>query len=275
MNKQPLITIISSTYNSSETLRKCLDSVENQTYRNIEHIIIDGKSSDNTTDIIQEYESHTNSRISYWISEKDKGVYDAWNKAIPHIKGDWVCFLGSDDYYISEEVFSKISEKLSTVSEDTLIVYGKIVVFDKTPEDILYTRGCSWDVAKKDFFKGVMIPHPAVFHRASIFERYGGFDSRFKIAGDYELLMRVLKETEPEFVDMPVMMMQFGGASSNPKTMIQSGEEIVLAYKKNGITKTGGFKLKLTLLKMASAIAPNISARLSRTLLDAKIKNMH
>ena len=120
-----------------------------------------------------------------------------------------------------------------------------------------------------------MIPHPAVFHRASIFERYGSFDTQFKIAGDYELLMRVLKETEPIFVDVPILMMQFGGASSNPKTMIQSGEEIVTAYKKNGITKIGGFKLKLTLLKIASLIAPNISARLSRALLDAKIKNMH
>lgn len=274
MIQKPLITVITATYNSSASIERCLQSVENQSYPFIEHIVIDGNSTDTTTEIIEEYASHVSSRISHWISESDKGVYDAWNKALPHIKGDWVCFLGSDDFYASNDTFEKAVEHLITTPIKTKIVYGKIIIFDQSLDNILYTRGCPWTTAKKSFFKGVMIPHPAVFHRAEIFKTYGSFDINYRIAGDYEMLMRILKDTIPEYMDIPIVMMQFGGASSKPETLIQSGEEMLSAFKKNNIQNTEGFSLKLRILKFGSFLSPKLTASTSRFIWDAKLKRM-
>jgi len=274
MNQKPLLTVITATYNSSASIERCLQSVENQSYPFIEHIVIDGNSTDTTTEIIEEYASHVSSRISHWISEPDKGVYDAWNKALPHIKGDWVCFLGSDDFYLSNDTFDKAVEHLISASAKTKIAYGKIIVFDQSLDNILYTRGCPWTTAKKSFFKGVMIPHPAVFHRAEIFKTYGSFDINYRIAGDYEMLMRILKDTIPEYMDIPIVMMQFGGASSKPETLIQSGEEMLSAFKKNNIQNTEGFSLKLRILKFGSFLSPKLTASTSRFIWDAKLKRM-
>jgi glycosyltransferase involved in cell wall biosynthesis len=275
MSENPLITIITSTFNSEKTLKRCLDSVNDQTYPYIEHIIIDGNSRDSTKKIIEEYASRSSSRISFWLSEPDSGVYDAWNKALPHIKGDWVCFLGSDDFYVANDTFEKVIEHLISASTDTKIVYGKIMVFDQNYDNVMYVRGCPWTTAKKSFFKGVMIPHPAVFHRAEIFKNYGFFDVTYRIAGDYEMLLRVLKDNEPKYMDIPIVMMQFGGASSKPETLIRSGEEMLSAFKKNDIKNIGCFNFKLRILKLASSIFPKLTARASRIIWDSKLKHMH
>jgi len=249
---KPYITIITSTYNASKTLKRCLDSVESQLYPNIEHIIIDGNSSDGTQEIIAQHASKDDSRISYWISEQDSGIYDAWNKAIPHINGEWVLFLGADDYYL-EDIFSKVVPVLEKQDDKVTIAYGKVFVFNGEDGQIKQTSGKAWvDYKKKGFFRGVgMLPHQAVFHRSSLFKT-NKFDINYKIGADYNFLYPVLLERSPIFIDMPIAMYSDGGVSSNINNLLECLRECkqtVLKYnqKPSIILKFGVIKIRLLL----------------------------
>jgi glycosyltransferase involved in cell wall biosynthesis len=226
MSDNPLITIITSTFNSEKTLKRCLDSVNNQSYPFIEHIIIDGNSTDATKKIIEKYASKSGSRISFWLSEPDSGVYDAWNKALPHIKGDWVCFLGSDDYYADSWVMENVSKQLIYIPKEIPIAYGKVSVFDPVTSDIIYTHGTSWKRAKKSFYRGLCVPHPGTFHRSNIFKNCGFFNTNYPIAADYDMQLRALKNHNAIFIDHLIVMMQFGGCSSDPHNSLNAAKEI-------------------------------------------------
>lgn len=231
---KPYITVITSTYNAAGTLRRCLDSVNSQSYPNIEHIIIDGNSSDGTREIIAEYASKPESRISYWKSEPDSGIYDAWNKALPHINGEWVLFLGADDYYL-EDVFSKVVPVLETLANDVVIAYGKIFISDGITGEVLQTYGDTpWNQLKKHFFRGErMLPHPAVCHRHSLFQQRK-FDISYRIAGDYDFLYSVLQNSIPIFLDIPIVNFSNTGISSIEENHLICWKENVRLVKKNG-----------------------------------------
>lgn len=232
---KPYITVITSTYNAVGTLRRCLDSVESQPYPDIEHIIIDGNSTDGTQDIIAEYASKPENRISYWKSEPDSGIYDAWNKALPHINGEWVLFLGADDYYL-EDVFSKVVPVLEALPNDVVIAYGKIFICDGITGEVLRTMGeDNWDTLKNAFFRGEgMLPHPAVCHRSSLFSKSEGFDVSYKIAGDYDFLYSVLQDSTPIFFDIPMVNFSNMGISSNPSHHLICRRENIRLVKKHG-----------------------------------------
>lgn len=231
---KPYITIITSTYNAAKTLRRCLDSVETQSYQNIEHIIIDGNSSDGTQDIITEYAAKENTRISYWISESDSGIYNAWNKALPHINGEWVLFLGADDYYC-ENIFDKIISTLQKLPQNITIAYGKVSMFDADTNTVIRTLGKNWDYHKKGFFNGLlMLPHQGVFHRRTVFEKYGGFNDTYNIAADYSFLYPILESEEPVFIDEIIAMYSNEGISSNLENSLHCLAEYEETVKKHG-----------------------------------------
>jgi glycosyltransferase involved in cell wall biosynthesis len=221
MTQKPLITVIVAVYNGAKTLQRCIDSVSDQTYPNKELIIIDGGSTDGTVDIIRSNQN----KIAYWISEPDNGIYNAWNKALDHTSGDWILFLGSDDYLWKNNVFEQISpHMIKAESQNIQMVYGQVARVTQNNE-ISCVDGFSWDHTWRSIIiDGIgTFTHQGMFHHRSLFERYGKFDESFKIAGDYELLIRAFKEGgDALFINgLIVTGMQIGGITSNCIKMVK------------------------------------------------------
>ena len=221
MSSKPLISVIVAVYNGSKTLQRCIDSVSDQTYPNKELIIIDGGSTDGTVDIIRSNQN----KIAYWISEPDNGIYNAWNKALDHTSGDWILFLGSDDYLWKNNVFEQISpHMIKAESQNIQMVYGQVARVTQD-DNISCVDGFSWDYTWRSIIiDGIgTFTHQGMFHHRTLFERYGKFDESFKIAGDYELLIRAFKEGgDALFINgLIVTGMQIGGITSNCIKMVK------------------------------------------------------
>lgn len=228
---QPLITVITVVFNGEKHLEQTILSVIKQSYNNVEYIIIDGGSTDNTLDIIRRYEN----QIDYWISEKDNGIYDAFNKGVLSATGEWVCFLGADDFFWNEFVLEKTAQQLIIIPSDIRIVYGQVMLLNYQDEAI-YPIGKSWQQVKNDFSKFMSIPHPTMMHHYSLFEQYGYFDDSFRIVGDYyEFLLRELKTGNAFFMNKLIMAgMRQGGISSHPKNTLLSLKESRKAHRIHG-----------------------------------------
>ena len=231
-NQLSVITVIVAVFNGEKYLQQCIDSIANQTYVDRQIIVVDGGSYDNTLKIIKANQE----KLSYWVSEPDKGIYDAWNKGLKQASGDWIFFIGADDYLTDPGVFKKLSYHLSLVPENIKIAYGQIMIIDAAGS-ALYSLGESWGSLKKRFQQLMCLPHPAVMHRRSMFAMHGMFDESFRIAGDYELLLRELKEGEAQFLpDIVVTAMRQGGISSNPANNLIALQEVRCAQRKNGVS---------------------------------------
>ena len=230
MNRKstPLISIIVAVFNGAKTLQQCIDSVAQQTYAKKELIIIDGGSKDGTVDLREANQQ----QISYWISEPDRGIYNAWNKGLSQAKGDWICFLGADDYLLNAQVLEKMAAALEQLSAEIHVAYGQVMLLSN---ESLFAVGEPW-LTIKDRFKQVMcIPHQGVMHRRSLFEQNGKFDESFRIAGDYELLLRELKKGDAIFIpDLITTGMRQGGISSDPENTLVTMREIRLAQQIHG-----------------------------------------
>lgn len=225
------ISVITATYNSEKNIAGCLSSVYNQTYKKIEHIIIDGMSSDNTLPIIKEHQSK-NLKI---ISEKDSGIYDALNKGIQLATGDIVGFLHSDDIFYSENTLKNIMDIFENKNIDA--VYGDLVyVSQDLSKTVRYWKAGAFSLKKLK--SGWMPPHPTLFLRKSVYDKYGKFDTTFKIAADYDFILRVMSNQNLQIVYLPevVTKMRIGGASNKSITnIIRKSREDYQALKKNQI----------------------------------------
>jgi len=227
----PKITIIAAVFNGSVTLSRCIKSIYSQSYLNKELIIIDGGSTDDTVKIIED-NSH---QIAYWESKPDRGIYHAWNKALFHAKGEWICFLGSDDYFWKEDVLEKMIPALRIAEKnDIRLVYGRVASINKMGE-VQNILGMPWEKAKS-ILSHQMPPHPGLLHHAHIFRDHGLFDESFRIAGDYELLLRELRTRDAMFVpEVIVVGIQYGGVSCNIGNLLQLITEDIAARKKHGL----------------------------------------
>lgn len=235
MNR-PVISVILATFNSAKTLQRCLDSFRAQDYTDRELIIMDGGSSDGTREII----SSNSDMVSFWESAPDSGIYNAWNKALPHVKGEWIYFIGSDDYFCNSEVLSNAAALLAKSFPPYRVAYGLVDLVDSSGR-VLLTAGEPWDRDK--FRQSMSIPHQGVFQHKSLFAEYGKFDEVFRIVGDYELLLRELKSRDALFFPgLKVAAMSCGGVSSNPANSIKALKEISFARRKLGV---GGFPWRL------------------------------
>jgi glycosyltransferase involved in cell wall biosynthesis len=232
----PLISVIVAIYNGAATLQQCIDSVAQQTYSNKELIIIDGGSHDSTVDLL----GVNSEQISYWISEPDHGIYNAWNKGLSQAKGEWICFLGADDFFWDAQVLERVAAQLVKLSPDIRVAYGQIMLLNNDGES-LYPMGDPWEKVK-DHFKQIMcIPHQGIMHRRSLFEQHGNFDESFRIAGDYEFLLRELKSSDAAFIpDITLTGMRHGGISSDPKNSVLLLREARRAQRINGLQNPGG-----------------------------------
>ncbi|MDP2217457.1 MAG: glycosyltransferase family 2 protein [Methanolobus sp.] len=221
MSSAPLISVVIAVYNGSKTLQRCIDSVSAQTYLNKELVIVDGGSTDSTIDILLS----NNDKIAYWKSEPDKGIYNAWNKALDHITGDWIYFLGCDDYLWKDNVFEELAPHLVRAdSENIKLVYGQVARVTENKE-VCCIDGCSWDHT----WRGIIVDgicaftHQGMFQHHSLFDVYGKFDESFKIAGDYELLVRAFKEGgDAYFIEgLVIAGMQTGGITKNCTKLVK------------------------------------------------------
>jgi glycosyl transferase family protein len=229
------ISVITATYNSGKTLRDTIESVLSQDYPDIEYIIIDGASKDNTMDIIQKYECRFNGRIK-WISEPDKGIYDAMNKGIAMATGDIVGILNSDDFYTSNDVLTTVASSFKNNGIDA--VYGDIHYVN---DDDL--KKCVRYYSSKAFKRwqmklGLMPAHPSFYCRKKLYEKYGGFDLSYKVAADFECLLRLIfvHKIRTQYIPMDFVTMRTGGAStSGLASHKQILKDHLKAYKKNGV----------------------------------------
>lgn len=238
----PLVSVIIAVFNGAQTLQKCIDSFIQQTYSNKELIIIDGGSNDGTVELLKANSQH----ISYWISEPDKGIYNAWNKALLKTKGEWICFLGADDFFWNNRVLVQVVENLIKIPSNIHVVYGKVMLLN-TAGEYIYSIGEPWAKVKKSFMQIMAIPHQGVMHRQSLFEQHGAFDESFHIAGDYEFLLRELKTRDAVFIsEIITAMRQGGGISSSPENMLETLREFRRAQQIHG----QGFPDRLWLLAM-------------------------
>ena len=207
MNNQPKVSIITVCFNSAKTIRDTIESVINQTYKNIEYIIIDGGSTDGTVDIIKEYEPY----IDKWISEPDDGIYDAMNKGIKMATGEIIGMINSDDWYARDCVTSVIHVFTSEPKPD--VVHGNIVICDEEGT-LLYQIKGEVDV-KKDLFKRMTVFHPTMFMKKSAYETEGLYHDKYLIAADYELLCRIVRGNyRVKNVDKELAFMRLGGISN-------------------------------------------------------------
>lgn len=229
------ISLITVTYNSSETIRDTILSVLSQTYFNIEYIIVDGASTDNTVNIVMEYDSKFDGKLK-WISEKDKGLYDAMNKGISMATGDIVGIINSDDFYHRTDVIEKVANAFN--SGEVEAIYGD-VRFVK-PKDLGKTVRfySSRNFSLHRFRYGFMPAHPTFFTYRKYFEEFGYYKTDYKIAADYELLIRFLytHRLKTQYIPLDFMKMRTGGTSTaSLKSNIILNKEIVRACRENGI----------------------------------------
>jgi glycosyltransferase involved in cell wall biosynthesis len=197
--QQPLVSIITIVFNGEKHLQQTIESVLGQTYPNVEYIIIDGGSTDNTVSIINKYSSH----LVYWISEKDKGISDAFNKGISKATGDIIGLINADDWYENDTV-----EKVVTAMKDHDVAYGNVVYWKNNKKEMV-TYG------RHDYLINEMtVNHPTVFVKRDCYKRFGYFDKAYKFAMDYDFLLR-LKINNCSFTYLPSVFsnMRWDGVS--------------------------------------------------------------
>ena len=247
MNKLPKITIITVAYNSANTIRDTIKSISNQDYKNIEYIIIDGGSSDGTLEIIKEYPD----RVDYYISENDKGIYDAMNKGIMAATGDIIGILNSDDFYPNNFILSNVAK--SFYQEQCDAVYGDLVYVDikDTSKIVRYWQAGTYTTAKLK--NGWMLPHPTFFVKSSIYSRFGLYSTELKQAADYKMILKLLYKhnISAAYIPMILVKMRMGGASNvSLRQRLRANKEDGLAWTKNQLKRPLFVRIKKPLQKV-------------------------
>lgn len=225
------LTIITACYNASSTIADTLKSISNQSYQNIEHIIIDGSSTDDTLKIVQQFP-----HVSTIISEKDGGIYHAMNKGIGLCTGEVVGILNADDVYAHEDVISKVADLFKDASVDA--IYGDLVFVDQQHPDKITRTWKAGSYHFKQFYNGWMPPHPTFFVRRSLYQQYGKFNTTLTSAADYELMLRFLLKHKIKLAYLPetmVRMRQGGKSTASLKNRLIANKEDHLAWKINGL----------------------------------------
>ena len=242
-----MISIITATFNSAKTLKDTIQSVLRQTNKDFEYLIIDGGSTDETIDIVKSYESEFSGRLK-WVSEKDKGIYDAMNKGIKMASGDVVGILNSDDYFTSDDILQTVADAFKRQEIDA--IYGDIhFIRDGNPQKCI--RYYSSRMFRPFWLRfGFMPAHPSSYCKREIFDRAGLYSLDYKIGADYEMMVRLFKKHKIKglYVNKDFVTMRTGGASNtNMRSRLTLINEDVKACRDNGIY-TNSFLVSLKFL---------------------------
>jgi glycosyltransferase involved in cell wall biosynthesis len=235
----PVVSIITTVYNREDFIENAIKSVLNQTYPKIEYIIIDGKSTDNTYEIIKHFERN----ISYHISEPDKSMYDGINKGLKVAKGDIIGILNSDDLFYSPKTVELIVAKFNTLPEKYSGIYGDVIKQqngERKYKKVFQTNYWIFFFSKK----GTFIPHPTVFLKRKVVEDIGDYNLRYKYASDFEYLLRVLKKFKLKYLSFPIVIFnvhQNSFTGQTEKTITPEVSKILNEYKITDYSKTKRF----------------------------------
>ncbi|MCL2704808.1 MAG: glycosyltransferase [Spirochaetaceae bacterium] len=227
MKKKPLFSIITATYNSEKTLAKAIESVIMQSYTEVEHIIIDGNSTDNTVAVIKQYAQKYPDKIK-WISEPDDGIYSAINKGIDLANGNIIGILGSDDSYLPD-IFQKIAQEFSKDSKLKL-VYGLVNYYLKGIH--IETKG-----PHHNNIKNATLAHQACFYSKEIHTKYGKYSTSYKLAGDYDFLLNISNKEDVTFINLNIPLANFNYSGISSNNYLSYCEQQKVKYKNKIISK--------------------------------------
>lgn len=226
------ISIITATWNSALTIEDTIQSLRNQTYSDFEYIVVDGGSTDNTMNIIEDNEDI----IDYSVSENDAGIYDALNKGISAATGDVIGFLHSDDVFAHKDVLNSIASFFIASKSDS--VYGDLNYVSKNDTSKIVRKWRSGVFARHKMRNGWMPPHPTFYMRRDLYEKYGAFDLSYDIAADYDSILRYLWKYRVTTAYIPDVLinMRVGGASNRSlRNIIRKTREDIQTMKSNGL----------------------------------------
>ena len=243
------ISIITPSYNSAETIQSCMNSIHMQQNVIIEHVVIDGKSNDDTVKVLKNSDYKN---LSY-ISEPDNGIYDAMNKGILRSSGDIIGILNSDDIYAENDVLEKVERTFIETGSD--IVYGNINITDVSGKIIRFWQ--PGEFVGGSFFKGWHPPHPAFFVKKEVYDKYGLFRTDMSMAADFEFMFRIMEKEKLQFayIDKVIVNMGFGGATTgNLKNIINGNKQCIKAFKVNGFRPPLFYSAKRLLPKLKQFI---------------------
>jgi glycosyltransferase involved in cell wall biosynthesis len=199
----PLVTVITAVYNGQPYVAGCLESVLRQDYPNIEHIVMDGGSSDGTVNVLRQYDE----RIALWKSEPDRGLYDAWNKALLEARGEWICFLGADDEFFPGAVSAYMA--LAAKNPEAEYLNSLVRLVHSSGYERTFGRPWKW----KEFSRWMRWSQAGSMHRRRLFDRLGAYDPTFGAVADYEFLLRAGHGLKAAYMPMETVMMRWGGVS--------------------------------------------------------------
>ena len=225
------ISIITVCYNSGKTIEDTFKSVQSQSYKDIEYIVIDGGSKDNTLELINQYKEI----IDYSVSEKDNGLYDAMNKGIEKATGDVIGFLNSDELFCDDMAVEKV---MNVFNENSKIdsVYADIYYVDQNNTDKIVRK---WITGKqKTFKKGWHPAHPTLYIKKKVYNQYGGFNLKFKLASDFEIMLRFIEKYKIStiYLPEPLIKMRLGGETNKSvENIFRQNKECIKAFKDNDL----------------------------------------
>ena len=247
---QPLVTVVTAVCNGQPYVAGCLESVLLQDYPNIEHIVMDGGSSDGTVDVLRQYED----RIALWRSEPDRGIYNAWNKALVEARGEWICFLGADDEFLPGAVSSYMAFAAKNPQAEYISSKAKLV-FASGKERII---GRPW--AWRELLKQMCICHVGSMHKKSLFMRLGYFDTSYRISGDYEFLLRQRSDLRSAFLPAVTVLVRAGGICYSADVFYESSR---------AKHETGGLPRSLALFGLGLALINHKARSFVHRILDS------
>ena len=220
---QPLVTVVTAVYNGQPSVVGCLESVLRQDYPNIEHIVLDGGSSDGTVDVLRQYEDS----IALWRSEPDEGVYDAWNKALVEARGEWICFLGVDDEFLPGAISAYMA--LAAKNPQAEYLSSKVRWVHSSGFEKIIGRPWTW----REFSQWSCTAHVGSMHRCSLYDRLGTYDTSYRIAADYELLLRARGHLRTAYMPLATVIMRAGGLSDHRAAFFEQARAKVAAGGRN------------------------------------------
>ncbi len=205
------LTIITSAFNVNDTIKPTIESIRSQTSKNFQWIIVDGGSTDGSIEIYKK----NSELIDVCIVEDDSGIYEAWNKGLKYIQGQWILFLGAGDWLESDVVIEKLLNVLMSLDDSIQFVCGDIYLVDKN-----FKKKISGDISFGSWDLGLPIlpPHSAILHRTDLFDGENKFDQSFKIAADSKFLLKYMNEKNILHIDIVITNMIVGGLSSRPES---------------------------------------------------------
>jgi glycosyltransferase involved in cell wall biosynthesis len=209
----PLVTVITAVLNGRTHMGGCLESVLRQDYTNLEHIVFDGGSRDGTIEVLRQYDD----RIALWRSEPDNGIYDAWNKALREARGQWICFLGADDELLPGAVSAYM--KLAAAHPQAEYLSSRVKWIHPSGY-VNPAHGHPWTWHR--FAKHMCVAHAGSMHRRSLYDRLGVYDTSYRSAADYELLLRARGSLKAAYMPTVTAIMRAGGVSDNSRALAEA-----------------------------------------------------